>query len=349
LTGRCYWRGASRENGSAMSLLREVVFDPLDSASVRAAWLGVARLLPAKFDDWFARCVAREASARFADAGAAHDALVPVLDAAALGSAATVLLDSPRITRRASTPSPAAPTPLPATHEADAIAARGSTTGAVARSPVERAKDARPPLRLAAIATATGMLALAGILALASLGRRPPARAVESNTPIEGQPAPSVRAGENADAPTAVADARASAIAEATTIRSAVASSKPTAPSPVPTPLPEPTASDRPPLVTAATSATNPPLATPPSGTGEFDKRAARASLSAIPYKDCGGIGQGKLDVTFAPNGTVTAVVVVSGDYVAATRSCIADRFRKATIPAFTGDAHTVGWRIYAF
>ncbi len=68
LTGRDFWLGA-RESLSA--LLREISVDPIPWASERAAELGAADALPAGFDDWFARTVARDPGARYPNAGEA--------------------------------------------------------------------------------------------------------------------------------------------------------------------------------------------------------------------------------------------------------------------------------------
>ncbi|XXT24773.1 serine/threonine-protein kinase [Sorangium sp. So ce429] len=88
LTARLYWVEPSRgQSASVMSLLREVLFGPLDPPSARAALQGCAHLIPPGFDAWFARCVARDVRARFADAGQAMAALDPVLAAASYRSA----------------------------------------------------------------------------------------------------------------------------------------------------------------------------------------------------------------------------------------------------------------------
>ncbi|XXY49349.1 serine/threonine-protein kinase [Sorangium sp. So ce269] len=88
LTARLYWVEPSRgQSASVMSLLREVLFGPLDPPSARAALQGCAHLIPPGFDAWFARCVARDVRARFADAGQAMAALDPVLAAASYLSA----------------------------------------------------------------------------------------------------------------------------------------------------------------------------------------------------------------------------------------------------------------------
>jgi len=79
LTGRCYWKTA-RDMGSAMmSLMREILFEPIEPASKRAAEIGLGGRVPEGFDAWFARCVARDASKRFQHAREAFEALVPVL------------------------------------------------------------------------------------------------------------------------------------------------------------------------------------------------------------------------------------------------------------------------------
>jgi serine/threonine protein kinase len=79
LTGKPYWHSANAEDVSAMAILREVVFDPMDRASERAQKLGSTVTLSPEFDEWFARCVDREAGNRFENARAALAGLEPVL------------------------------------------------------------------------------------------------------------------------------------------------------------------------------------------------------------------------------------------------------------------------------
>ncbi len=68
LTGCVYWRAANDPTGqSAATLFREILIDPLPSASERARALD-GRPPPAGFDEWFARCVVREKERRFASA-----------------------------------------------------------------------------------------------------------------------------------------------------------------------------------------------------------------------------------------------------------------------------------------
>jgi serine/threonine-protein kinase len=84
LTGKVYWRIANSPSSTIMQQLTEVLMQPLDPASVRAAEYGVANLLPAKFDSWFARCVVRDANERFRDANEALNELLPILDSYSL-------------------------------------------------------------------------------------------------------------------------------------------------------------------------------------------------------------------------------------------------------------------------
>lgn len=64
-------KGARGDDGAfnATAWIVEVMTSPIEPASVRAAALGVASLLPSGFDAWFARCVDRDRTARFSDVG----------------------------------------------------------------------------------------------------------------------------------------------------------------------------------------------------------------------------------------------------------------------------------------
>ena len=78
-TGRVYWRGGNVHDPSVATLLREVVLDPIGSASQRAAEFGVADRLPRGFDAWFARCVERNPGLRYADATQTFNAMDAIL------------------------------------------------------------------------------------------------------------------------------------------------------------------------------------------------------------------------------------------------------------------------------
>ncbi len=79
LTGQSYWRGAHAEITNPMSIVMEICFDPLVSASERAGEYGVAHLLPEGFDEWFAQCVTRDTEARFKNARPCRVALERLL------------------------------------------------------------------------------------------------------------------------------------------------------------------------------------------------------------------------------------------------------------------------------
>jgi len=79
LTGRYYWQEAYRNANNVTAILTEMLVTAIVPASQRAYELGAGNLLPPGFDQWFARCVDRDPSRRFADAGQAFDALSPVL------------------------------------------------------------------------------------------------------------------------------------------------------------------------------------------------------------------------------------------------------------------------------
>jgi len=68
LTGQSYWRSTDDRKASVFALMREVLFDPLVPASERAEQYECQDRLPAGFDEWFARCVARDPAERFDDA-----------------------------------------------------------------------------------------------------------------------------------------------------------------------------------------------------------------------------------------------------------------------------------------
>ncbi len=101
LTGRYFWKTASVESASVWMLMNEAFGLPMPSASARAAEYGCAERLPPGFDAWFARCVARDASERFADATKANDALAPIL-----GGPASLTPTPPPMQEQAPPPAP---------------------------------------------------------------------------------------------------------------------------------------------------------------------------------------------------------------------------------------------------
>jgi phosphate transport system substrate-binding protein len=114
LTGRHYFAAANAPSVATAAVLREVLLDPLASASQRAAEVGFDDRLPRGFDGWFASCVDRDPKKRFADGGAAFDAL------ALLPAPDPIAVPSPSLARvraasalRVKTPITAVETPNP--------------------------------------------------------------------------------------------------------------------------------------------------------------------------------------------------------------------------------------------
>jgi eukaryotic-like serine/threonine-protein kinase len=82
LTGRCYWKTANLPEPSLTQLFGEVLATNIDPPSRRAAELGSPVALSPAFDAWFARCVNRDVSQRFATAGECAAALGAVFSGA---------------------------------------------------------------------------------------------------------------------------------------------------------------------------------------------------------------------------------------------------------------------------
>jgi len=87
----------------------------------------------------------------------------------------------------------------------------------------------------------------------------------------------------------------------------------------------------------------------PSSGVASFNKGAAISALggAAAQASGCkrpgGPTGSGKAVVTFAPSGRVTSANITGGEFPGTpVGSCIAGVFRRAQVPAFSGDPVTV-------
>jgi predicted Zn finger-like uncharacterized protein len=103
----------------------------------------------------------------------------------------------------------------------------------------------------------------------------------------------------------------------------------------------------------ASTTSTQPkkeePAAPGPSTAPPFSKASAISALggaaaSAGGCKKAGGpTGQGKVQVTFAPSGRVTSATVMGPPFAGtAVGGCVAGAFRRAKVPAFSGNPVTV-------
>lgn len=79
-----------------------------------------------------------------------------------------------------------------------------------------------------------------------------------------------------------------------------------------------------------------------------FDKEAAASAISSVDLTKCRTTnaekGDGHVVITFSPAGSVSKAVVDKGPWVGTpVAKCLASQFKKTTVPAFSGDAVTVG------
>ena len=78
LTGRPFWR-SSLHADNHVTVMREILHDPIPIAWARAIELGGADRIPEGFNEWFAQCVTRKPGDRFVTAGGAYAALANAL------------------------------------------------------------------------------------------------------------------------------------------------------------------------------------------------------------------------------------------------------------------------------
>ena len=110
LTGAYYWKSANRDEVTIPQLMREILFEDLPRASVRASEIGGTPRLPAGFDEWFQRCVIRSRTARFPNADVALEGLREVLSGQ--GTEAGELAQSADIPRSPTSEAPPPPEAL---------------------------------------------------------------------------------------------------------------------------------------------------------------------------------------------------------------------------------------------
>lgn len=131
LTGKSYWRAANAQGTSVHALMREILFEPLDPASARAAEYGLPGRFPQELDAWFASATAREPEHRFANAEIAFAELVkssPAIAAVTSIPPPVMLSSAPTHSVQASVPSPVTGPTLAAT-TATAPPRAGSSLG----------------------------------------------------------------------------------------------------------------------------------------------------------------------------------------------------------------------------
>lgn len=93
---------------------------------------------------------------------------------------------------------------------------------------------------------------------------------------------------------------------------------------------------------------TQAPLPKTEEAAPEFDKAAAAAAITEVKLARCKATnaakGEGHVLITFAPDGAARSALVDKGPWVGTpVAKCMAREFKKARVPAFRGDAVTVG------
>ena len=193
LTGKHFWISANSEEATSTMVLREVVFDPIVSASARAAEYGVAHLLPPGFDAWFGRCVVRDLAARFPSAEITREAFFEMMGRASSVPAAPPAppLANTAPVARAFTSAPAY-TPAPAFTPVPAFTPPSPATPYLPPGP--QLPPPPPPRKAPSggarwpIAAALGLVAVAGVgLGVRAYGRSQQVEICASGKPGEGE------------------------------------------------------------------------------------------------------------------------------------------------------------------
>jgi tRNA A-37 threonylcarbamoyl transferase component Bud32 len=157
LTGYLFWKAPYDPGASVLMLMAEAFMHPLPTASKRAADYKCEERIPPGFNEWFAKCVARNMDDRYPDAAAAFTALEPIL-VAAVAAAKEGATPAPRASSAAITPEPALANTTggtPVVREAVAAAPAGSTrTGSLHTGPGRGTWEGAPELAPAAVLSA---------------------------------------------------------------------------------------------------------------------------------------------------------------------------------------------------
>ena len=135
LTGARYWTAGYGERTSVQALFSEILSSPRPAPSRRLREQNSSVELPAAFDAWMLRCIARDPSQRFASAGAAVRALAQVFEPAQRASAK---------------PSPMGERPRPV-READGAPESAVLAGTKRRPPAPHRTKRRPPALVRAL------------------------------------------------------------------------------------------------------------------------------------------------------------------------------------------------------
>lgn len=168
LVGCHYWQQANSRPASVISVMREMVFEPLVPASHRAREYGRAQLLPTGFDAWFSRCVVREIDQRFANAQQAYNGFVALLE-----GRPQIPFAPPRSPSPPSFQGLRVPTPLPLPGMDGLVSHRASSPFSIGSGvvPVRGVLNGHLPLIAAGLSSA---VVLAAGLLIFSMRKEPP-------------------------------------------------------------------------------------------------------------------------------------------------------------------------------
>ncbi|WP_437670929.1 protein kinase domain-containing protein [Sorangium sp. So ce131] len=352
LTGRMYWRAANDPMGIAMPvLLREILLEPIELASMRATALGRAGCIVHPFDAWFARCVARDPSQRFPTAQDAFDALRPALfiDPRSVRPVAVMSSRPPAgplggapASRGAASGAAGAPESqrARAVDAVDATARGASPTSAPASAaPAEGPRKGRWGLPLLAVALLGGAAA-AAIAFYVSGGQR---EVPEPQGPPEREPAslaaPDPGSGEAVRPPAPAGSEEATAVDQKPAPAALPRATRPSPERGAPTSAPASASASAP----ASGAASAPATTAAPSAARPFDHAAAHASLqqkaagARIHCKGKAGPKAVTARVFFNPSGAVQRVS--TDPQIAATPSalCAQMLLSSARVPPFDG------------
>jgi serine/threonine protein kinase len=307
LTGKLFWRTAQFAEPSVQQLLREICLEPIPPASVRAAEVGCANLLPPDFDEWFARCVERDPTKRFPDARACWGGL-----AACLGvePSSGPLLPRPNVPHASLGLTPSAPLP---------------TAPPLATTPPPRpAAPAKGNSSMIMGAGAAGVLALAVVGGLVY-------RFMPSHASADvGPPAPSATAAVAAkpiesSAPLALAASAASVQLQEQE--------------------PPPMATLTAPAADAgghAAAATTVAVSRGPVSAKPSADAVHAAMNNVLPgARQCSTYETSRADVIFRPDGGVLSVSVYDTD-VSRVKDCVKAALSKAHVPPFSDPSYSV-------
>ena len=328
LTQRVYWARSHHEDTTLPALMREILFEPLVPASVRASQLGAPVRLDPSFDAWFARTVNRDPAQRFPNANEAYTALVSwVAQPPVPLVAATVALDGPPpelVAYFAGTPPHVAGTPPHVAGGHVVVTARGPVPAVTERGVSETLHEPARKRGGTAALVAVGAVSLAGLAALGWFALRPHSAAAacgaDEIASADGKcacPAGSAKTGEHC---TAVA--------------------LPSCPSG------QARKDERGPCLCANGSEPDARGQCPQTScTGAADQGAIRSALKqaeANARERCrapsAAANSGSLIVTIAPSGHVVEANVEGPLAGSQGARCLSDIFRATSVPCFSGE-----------